>query len=110
MPGVDFNRLRAEVPMEQVLQLLGFEASRSRGDQRYGACPLPECHSSPRQSFSVNVALGRYYCHRCHHHGHQIELWAAANGLALYPAAIDLCATLGRDVPWIQGRPSTRTR
>jgi DNA primase len=110
MPGVDFDRLRAEVPMRQVLQLLGFEASRYRGDQWTGQCPLPACRQSHRATFSVNVALGRYYCHRCHSHGHQLELWAAATGLTLYPAAIDLCAALGRDVPWQQRRPSARTR
>jgi len=100
MAGVDFNRLRAEVTIEQVLRLLGFEPIRRRGEQWYGRCPLPACQLSERHSFSVNVALGRYYCHRCGSHGHQLELWAAATGLSLYPAAIDLCAVLGREVPW----------
>ena len=109
MPGIDFDRLRAEVTMRQVLELLGFKPSRCRGDQWYGACPLPGCLPSRRPTFSVNVALGRYYCHRCRHHGHQLELWAAATGLKLYPAAINLCAALGREVLWIQRRPSTRT-
>ena len=104
MPGVDFDRLRAEVSMQQVLQLLGFEPNRCRGDQWYGRCPLPACPPSERPCFSVNVVLNRYYCHRCHCHGHQLELWSAATGLPLYPAAIDLCTTLGRDVPWIQRR------
>ena len=102
MPGVDFDRLRTEVTMQAVLQLLGFESARCRGDQWYGRCPLPGCRPSRRPSFSVNVAISRYYCHRCHRHGHQIELWAAATGLLLYPAAIDLCAALGREVPWIE--------
>ena len=104
MPGIDFDRLRAEVTMQQVLQLLGFEALRCRGEQWYGRCPLPECRPSRRPSFSVNVAIGRYSCHRCHRHGHQLEFWGAATGLRLHPAAIDLCASLGRDVPWIERR------
>ena len=33
---------------------------------------------------------------------HQIELWSAATGLPLHPAATDLCAALGREVPGIQ--------
>jgi hypothetical protein len=102
MPGVDFDRLRAEVTMQQVLQLLGFEPTRGRGEQWYGRCPLPGCRPSPKPSFSVNVAIGRYYCHRCHRHGHQLELWAAATGLLLYPASIDLCAALGREVPQME--------
>ena len=102
MPGVDFDRVRAEITMQQVLQLLGFEPSRCRGEQWYGRCPLPGCRPNRRLSFSVNVAVGRYYCHRCHRHGHQLELWAEATGLLLCPAAIDLCATLGREVPWVE--------
>jgi DNA primase len=110
MPGIDFDRLRAEVPMQQVLQLLGFVPCRRRGDQWYGPCPLPGCATSPRPHFSVNVAFGRFYCHRCRQHGHQIQLWAAATGLTLYPAAIHLCGALGRDVPWIHGRRSPPSR
>ena len=83
MPGVDFDKLRAEVSIQQVLQLLGFEPNRCRGDQWYGRCPLPGCPPSQRSCFSANV-------------------WSAATGLPLYPAAIDLCVTLGRDVPRIQ--------
>jgi hypothetical protein len=101
MPGIDFDRLRAEVTMQQVLQLLGFQSTRRRGEQWYGRCPLPACPPSGKPCFSVNVAIGRY-CHRCRRHGHQLELWAAATGLLLYPAAIDLCAALGREVPWLQ--------
>ena len=102
MPGVDFDRLRAEVPIQQVLRLLGFEPSRCRADQWYGHCPLPACRQCGGTSFSVNVAIGRYCCHRCNSHGHQLELWSEATGLPLYRAAIDLCAALGREVPWIQ--------
>ena len=102
MPGVDFDRLRAEITMQEVLELLGFAPTRCRDDQWYGRCPLPGCPPSQRPCFSVNVAMGRYCCHRCHRHGHQLELWAAATNLSLHPAAIDLCAALGRDVPWIR--------
>jgi hypothetical protein len=33
VPGVDFDRLRAEITIEQVLRLLGFQSSGCRGDQ-----------------------------------------------------------------------------
>ena len=33
MPGVDFDRLRAEVPMQEVLQLIGFNPECCRGEQ-----------------------------------------------------------------------------
>jgi len=101
MPGIDFDRLRKQITMEQVLDLLGFTPCQRAGDQWYGPCPL---HASPpgrQRCFSVNVAIGRYYCHRCRSRGHQLELWAAATKLPLYPAALDLCRELGADIPWL---------
>lgn len=102
MPGVDFHRLRAEITMEQVLQLLGFEPANQSGSQWHGCCPLHESTSERSLPFSVNVAIRRYRCHRCHSHGNQLELWAAATDLSLHWAAIDLCHRLGREVPWIR--------
>ena len=49
----------------------------------------------------LDVAIGRYYCHYCHSHGNQLELWAAATKLPLHQSAIELCRRLGRDIPWI---------
>ncbi len=60
VPGVDFNALRAEITMEQVLTLLGFQPSARSGAQWYGACPFHESASRRRRCFSVNVATGRY--------------------------------------------------
>ena len=88
--------------MEQVLSLLGFQPSTRSGVQWYGRCPLHESGPPSRRSFSVNVAIGRYCCHRCESHGNQLELWAAATRLPLHQAAIDLCRRLGHDVPWIR--------
>jgi DNA primase len=102
VPGVNFDRLRAEITMEEVLRLLAFEPTGRSGRQWYGRCPLHKAKAKRSRCFSVNVALRRYYCHRCHSHGNPIELWAAATQLPLYQAAIDLCQRLGREIPWIQ--------
>jgi hypothetical protein len=102
MPGVDFDRVRTEITMEQVLSLLGFQSTNRSGVQWYGSCPLHESRPERRRrSFSVNLAISRYDC-RCHSHGHQLELWAAATKLPLHQAAIDLCQRLGREIPWIR--------
>jgi hypothetical protein len=106
MPGIDFHRLRAEVTMEQVLSLLEFQPTHRRGDQWYGACPLHPSpgHPSPGHSpraFSVNVAIGCYYCHTCRSGGNQLKLWAEATKVPLHPSAIHLCQQLGREVPWL---------
>jgi DNA primase len=101
VPGVDFDRLRTDIPIGQVLDLLGFQPVSRSGPQWYGRCPLHESTSRRSRCFSVNVALGRYYCHRCHSHGNQLDLWVAATKLPLHTAAIDLCQRLGQKVPWI---------
>lgn len=102
MPGVDFNKLRAEITMEQVLQQINFAPASRSGNQWHGPCPVHRSTSNKSQTFSVNVNTRRYYCHKCHSKGHQIELWAAVTKLPIYEAAIHLCRTLGHDVPWIR--------
>jgi hypothetical protein len=101
MPGIDFDRLRREITMAQVLHLLAFEPAHRAGPQWYGRCPLHQASTARSRPFSVNVVIGRYYCHRCHSHGHQLELWAAATRRPLHQAAIELCRALHREVPWV---------
>lgn len=101
MPGIDFNLLRAEITMQQVLNQLGFEPTSRSGDQLHGPCPVHRSTSAGSRTFSVNLATGRYYCHKCGSHGNQLELWSAVRQLPLHGAALDLCQTLNREVPWI---------
>lgn len=101
MPGINFDQLRNEIAMDQVLGLIGFELTSRRGDQLRGPCPVHGSHTARSRSFSVSLKDDRYYCHKCKSKGHQIELWAAVTKLSLYYAAIDLCRRVGRDVPWI---------
>ena len=101
MPGIDFDRLRREITMVEVLNLLGFHPTQRRGDQWHGPCPVHGSTSARSRTFSVNVTLGRYHCHKCRSRGHQLELWAAVLKQQLHPAMIRLCHALGREVPWI---------
>ncbi len=102
MPGIDFHKLRAEITMEQVLNLINFEPSRRSKNQWRGPCPVHQSTSSSSRSLSVNLSTKRYYCHKCQSKGNQIELWAEVKKLPIYDAAVDLCRALGRDVPWIR--------
>lgn len=104
MPGIDFDLLRREIRMQQVLDLLGFHATSRRAYQLRGPCPLHGSASPGSRSFSVNLERGRYHCFNCGSKGNQLELWAEARQLRIYEAAIDLCQALGREVPW--SRPS----
>jgi len=101
MPGVDFNVLRAEITMEDVLNQLGFQPTSRSGSQLHGPCPVHGSTSKSSRSFSVNLEDGRYYCHKCHSKGNQLELWAAVNKLSFYNSAVNLCHALGRDVPQV---------
>jgi DNA primase len=102
MPGVDYQALRTNISMEDVLNQLGFVPASQSGDQLHGPCPVHGSMSSGSRSLSVNLETGRYYCHKCQSHGNQLELWAAVHRLPIYEAAINLCRALGRDVPWIE--------
>jgi DNA primase len=101
MPGIDFNSLRQEITMEQVLDLLGFQCIHRRGDQWYGYCPLHKSQDKHRRAFSVNVREGCYYCHKCRSRGDQFTLWANVTKMPLHPAVVELCNRLGLDVPWL---------
>ena len=101
MPGVNFDALREEITMHQVLDLLGFEPSSVSGDQLRGPCPVHGSSSDRSRSFSVNLTKGRYYCFKCNSKGNQLELWAAVHRISVCHAAVDLCNTIGRNVPWI---------
>jgi len=101
MPGIDFDKLRAEITMEQVLNLINFAPSSRSGTQWHGPCPVHPSTSTRSRSLSVNLNTRRYYCHKCRSKGNHIELWAAINRLSIYDAAVDLCRTLGHEIPWI---------
>jgi DNA primase len=101
MPGVDFERLRDEITMQEVLWLLGFQPVSRRGDQLRGPCPVHKSMAPRGRTFSVNLRNRRYYCHKCRSRGNQLDLWAAIRKLPIYEAALDLCRALGHDVPWL---------
>lgn len=101
MPGIDFDELRREIPMEQVLHLMGFHPTRRKDIQWYGRCPIPNCESPGPFKFSVNMVKHLYYCHGCRSGGNQLQLWARFTEMPLRPATIELCERLGREVPWL---------
>ena len=102
MPGVDFDIVRASIPIAQVLELVGFVALARTGNQLRGSCPLHRSTSTNSRTFSVNLDTNRYQCFKCKAAGGQLELWAAFQGITVYEAAIELCNRLGIDVPWIR--------
>ena len=102
MPGVNFQLLREQIGMRNVLGLLRFEPRVQRGDQWRDACPVHGSRNPQSRSFSVNVRLGRYQCFVYGSSGNVLELWSAVRGVELYAAAVELCQLLGVEVPWVK--------
>ena len=102
MPGVNFQLLREQLAMRDVLRLLQFEGRVRRGDQWRGPCPVHGSRNPQSGSFSANVRLGRYQCFVCGSSGNVLELWSAVRGVKLYAAAVELCQLLGMEVPWVK--------
>ena len=97
MPGIDYAAVRRAIPMRRVLELLGYEAARRRGDRLRGWCPLQR--SCSRESFRVDLGGNLFHCFSCDAGGNQLDLWSALTGLTLYEAVLDLCQRLRVEPP-----------
>jgi transposase InsO family protein len=108
-PAIDFAAVRAAITIAQVLTLLGFLPRSDHAGQQRGACPLHGSTHGTARCFSVNTADNTFHCFKCGRSGNALELWAAANRLSIYDAAIDLCQRLNIPQP-ILAPPSTANR
>jgi len=101
MPGIDYPQLRRQIAIRDVLDRIGFQATWWHGPQLRGPCPIRGCCSPSGRSFSVHLVRQAYRCFACGKQGNALDLWAAAHGLPLYHAAIDLCRAMNLDPPWL---------
>ena len=109
MPGIDFRQLRASVTMAEVLELLGFAVVSRMGDQVRGACPLHgSSNAGKHRSFSAHLGRNTFQCFKCGASGNHLDLWIKATKQPVYEAALDLCARLRKDTPWLT--PDTEKR
>jgi hypothetical protein len=97
--GVDFQSVRSQTSMQQVLELLEFDPVEARGDQLRGACPVHRSTSSSSRSFSANLSKNTFRCFKCQAQGNHLDLWAAATNQKLYDAAVDLCQRVHIETP-----------
>ena len=96
---IDYAALRAQIPMSQVLEQLGFGPLRGRSPQLHGHCPLRHCPAVFPPRFSVNLQRHVYRGFACGSAGNQLDLWAAAHQLSLPAAAVHLCRVTETPVP-----------
>jgi putative transposase len=104
-PAIDFAAVRAALSIAGVLALLGFMPRSDRAGQQRGACPLHGSTSGTACCFSVNTQAHTFHCFKCGRCGNALDLWAQANRLAPYDAAVDLCQRLHVPLPLLPARP-----
>jgi len=108
-PAIDFAAVRAALTIAQVLTLLGFVPRSDHAGQQRGACPLHGSTTGTARCFSVNTHADTFHCFKCNRSGNALDLWAAANRLSPYHAAVDLCQRLNIPLPLRQPpRPGNR--
>jgi transposase InsO family protein len=95
-PGrsIDFAAIHAQLRINDVLELLGFRSRSVRGAQVRGACPLHGATRGTSRCFSANTEKQVFHCFKCGCHGNALDLWAKAQRLSPYDAALDLCQRL----------------
>jgi putative transposase len=104
-PAIDFDAVRAALTLAAVLQLLGFKANSTHGAQQRGPCPLHGSTAGTSRCFSANLEEHCFQCFKCGNSGNALDLWARANQLSIYDAAIDLCQRLGIPLPTLPPPP-----
>ncbi len=102
MPGLDFDTIKREIPLSEVLDMLGWRPVWQRLPQQRGACLLHTSDRPRSRSFAVNGE--GWYCHKCKKGGDVITLWMLLNGLEAAPAAISLCKALSRPIYYLRRR------
>lgn len=108
-PSIDFAAVKEAISMAEVLGLLRFTPTSTRGAQQRGPCPIHGSRSPRSRSFSANVHDHNFHCFKCGAHGNALDLWASASRQTAYDAALDLCRRLGKDVPTNNPRPEGTT-
>jgi hypothetical protein len=108
-PPLDFAAVRAALTIAQVLALLEFVPRSDHAGQQRGACPLHSSGAGTARCFSVNTNAHTFHCFKCNRSGNALDLWAEANRLSIYDAAIDLCQRLNIPLP-ILAPPPTANR
>ena len=98
-PAIDFAAVRAAITIAQVLMLLGFTPGSDHAGQQRGACPLHGTKMGTAKCFSVNTKAHTFHCFKCGKSGNALDLWATANRLTPYDAALDLCQRLNIPLP-----------
>lgn len=94
---IDYRKLKQQILIIDLLESTGWKATKGRGAQLRGPCPLPTCsgrshdHSGHSQSsFSLSLERNIYQCFRCQSSGTVLDFWQTYRAISLKQAAIEL--------------------
>ncbi len=96
---IDFQALRSQVSVMDVLALVGWKSTSGHGNQLRGPCPVHKSTNSTSRSFAVHTEKNAYHCFGCGSQGNQLDLASALFGKELYATARELCHRLGIEPP-----------
>ena len=102
MAGVDFNILRNEIRMEQVLEQLHFERVGQSGEQLRRSCPVHGSSNPSSRTFSVNLDTRAIPLSQMQEQRKPVGVMGRSPRALDIEAAIDFCRALGRPVPRIK--------
>jgi DNA primase len=91
--------LRRQLPLAQVLDLLGFTPTTRHGPQVRGPCPVHGSTAPRSRSFAAHLQKNCWHCFRCGASGNALDLYVAVTKLPVYEGALELCARLHLPVP-----------
>lgn len=107
VPSLDYEAIKREIPLSEVLRLIGWQFVWSRAGQERGRCPIHKSESPRSRSFCVYQ--DGWYCHKCKTGGDQLRLFSEVTGLPLNEATLALCFAL-RKTAYHKRRPSRYER
>ena len=88
---IDFNALKSEVSIEQVVSLLGLKAAKSGNQLR---APCPTCKTGGDRALAITPSKNLFYCFAAQSGGDQIQLAAHIRNETVKDAASFLAGTL----------------
>lgn len=99
---IDFQTLKREVSVLDVLKFYNWEPVKERGNELRGPCPVHGSSSPTSTIFAVSPVKNAWKCHKCEAGGNQLDLAACYFNLPkdqVVRIAVALCKELGREIP-----------
>lgn len=102
---IDFQALKTQISILDVLDLFKWQAIKERGDELRGPCPVHGSNSPTSTILAVSTSKNAWKCHKCEAGGNQLDLAAQYFDIPhdqTIRVAVTLCRKLGLEIPRIE--------